>query len=197
MLSKEDKDRIRAEEIFRSEVQREIREGQNKKGLLANLFRFFNSSFGIWFLSAVVLSSSLYIYKDIQSGRAESAQAQLRINKIDMELKERIKGFEAILKTARTNNNMATAIRRLSESESVYSEFLQYSFTGLIKELIALVPIDEQEELEKVLAIAEKLKKDRQVLNKYENAANTDIKATKDEFSEYLRKDFKIRGWRR
>ncbi len=196
MLSKEDEDRIRAEEIFRSEVQREIQAGQNKKGLLANLFKFFNSSFGIWFLSAVVLSSALYIYKDIQVNRAVNAQTQLRINKIDMELKERIQGFETILKTARTNNNLSTAIRRLSESESVYSKFLKYSFTGLLQELIVLVPTDEQKELKKVLAIAVKLKKDRQVLNRYENAGNTDIKATKDELSGYLNKDFKIRDWR-
>ncbi|VAV84062.1 hypothetical protein MNBD_DELTA01-705 [hydrothermal vent metagenome] len=196
MLSKEDKDRIRAEEIFRSEVQREIQEGQNKKGLLTNLFKFFNSSFGIWFLSAVVLSSALYIYQDIQTTRAVNTQTQLRINKIDTELKERIHGFETTLKTARTSNNLATAIRRLSESESIHSEFLKYSFTGLLQELIFLVPTDEQKELKKVLAIAIKLKKDRQALNRYENARNTDIKASKDKLSRYLNKDFKIRGWR-
>ncbi|VAW67876.1 hypothetical protein MNBD_GAMMA09-183 [hydrothermal vent metagenome] len=197
MLSKEDKDRIRAEEIFRSEVQREIQAKQSKGGLPASLFRFFNSSLGIWFLSAVVLSSALYIYKDIQAGRAENAQVRLRINAVDMELKERIQGFETILKTARTNNNLAAAIRRLDESESIYSKFLQDSFTDLLKELIVLVPADEKGELKRALVIAGKLKKERQKLNRYKNAGDTDTGAAKDELSGYLNKDFKIRGWRR
>ncbi len=197
MLSKEDKDRIRAEEIFRSEVQREIKATQGKKGLPAGLFKFFNSSLGIWFLSAVVLSSALYIYKDIQAGRAENAQVQLRINRIDTELGDRIKGFETILKAARTNSNLAAAIRRLSESESVYSKFLQDSFTDLLQELIVLVPADEKNELKRALTIAGKLKKDRQALNRYNNAMNTDIGAAKDELSGYLNKDFNIRGWRK
>jgi hypothetical protein len=49
MLSNEEKNRIRAEEVFREEVRREL---ASKKG--GRVLTFLNSALGIWLLSTMV-----------------------------------------------------------------------------------------------------------------------------------------------
>src|SRR6266849_5483102 len=57
MLTSDDRERIRAEEIFRSEVREQLASdpGDGKQG--GPLWRFFNSPLGLWVLSSVALGA--------------------------------------------------------------------------------------------------------------------------------------------
>ena len=55
MLTSEQRASIRAEEIFRREVQRELASLQGDRRISRKLWDFFNTSLGIWFLSSIVL----------------------------------------------------------------------------------------------------------------------------------------------
>ena len=60
MLSKEDKDRIREEEIYRQEIRAEIeqkkeREREKSKYGRKKLWAFLNTAFGIWLLTTFIV----------------------------------------------------------------------------------------------------------------------------------------------
>jgi len=56
MLLEEEKERIRAEEIFRHEVRQKIEAEAPRHSRRKRLWTLLNSSFALWFLSSVVLS---------------------------------------------------------------------------------------------------------------------------------------------
>jgi len=58
MLTPEEKDKINAEEIFRSETRKHY-ESRNK----SKLWTFLNSGFGLWFLSSIVLGFVVWAYQ--------------------------------------------------------------------------------------------------------------------------------------
>ncbi len=81
-LSAQDKERIRAEEIFRDEVRRKIEADEAKKSPQDNLWSILNSSFAVWFLSSVVLAgitAAFAKYQKSHSARAQKSDIQRRL----------------------------------------------------------------------------------------------------------------------
>jgi hypothetical protein len=85
MLSEEDKQRIKEEEIFRSEVQKSL-SGQRPETAHKRLWAFFNTSLGIWVLSTIAVGLFGWMYAQWQVGQQNAEQ----IRKIDVEIHARI-----------------------------------------------------------------------------------------------------------
>ncbi|UII20846.1 hypothetical protein [Fulvivirga ligni] len=60
MLNQSDKERIKAEEIFRNEVRKELEQGKKN----SKFWVFLNSSFGIFILSSVLIGGLSFGYKE-------------------------------------------------------------------------------------------------------------------------------------
>lgn len=81
-LSDQDKAHIRAEEIFRDEVRRQIEADSAKKSAQDNLWSILNSSFAVWFLSSVVvagITAAFAKYQKSHSARAQKNDIQRRL----------------------------------------------------------------------------------------------------------------------
>jgi hypothetical protein len=94
VLSEEERERIRAEEIFREEVRRQlVAKTPPKRGFWKSgwqlMCQFMNSSFGIWLLSTVVVGAVTFEYtKNLeQSKAAESARDT--VQRLNVELSRR------------------------------------------------------------------------------------------------------------
>ena len=78
-MTEEDKERIRAEEIFREEVRRDITSRERRSRWQA-LIGFLNTSFGLWILTTLLVGGALYLY-----GRWETH------NRLDREISHRLR----------------------------------------------------------------------------------------------------------
>lgn len=141
MLPEEEKNRIRAEEIFRYEVRREIETRRPEDSRGKRLWSLVNSTFGVWLLSSVVLGGLTFAYTTYQQRSAE----EMRKAQTERHLKEEISG--------RISNGIATMHqdgRRIERGEQgrtmvmVYDEAISFlnnrvrNFQSLAIELGAL-----------------------------------------------------------
>lgn len=85
-LPKKQRDRIRAEEIYRAELRKELEQQQPAKSLGSQLWAVANSSFGIWLLSTVVLGLMVWSWTRIQEHRAEKKIAHEKRVKLTFEV---------------------------------------------------------------------------------------------------------------
>jgi hypothetical protein len=76
MLSEEDKERIRREEQFRNEVRSAMAPRAAPRTAADKLWAAANSSFGLWFLSAVLVGGLGKLYADHQAQQAELARQE-------------------------------------------------------------------------------------------------------------------------
>lgn len=83
MLLEENKTRIRAEEIFRQEVRREIESRKTEHSRGKQFWSLLNSSFALWFLSSVVLASltaAITMHQRSHADQMQKAEVQRRLN---------------------------------------------------------------------------------------------------------------------
>ncbi len=69
LLTEDDRNRIRAEEIFRAELREEF-----AKPKPSRWWTFLNSSFGLWFLGSVTLAGITWLYNNAVSARHASTE---------------------------------------------------------------------------------------------------------------------------
>jgi hypothetical protein len=89
-MTVEEKSKIKQEEIFREEVRKEFISKEEKK---SKIWTFANSSFFLWFLSAVVVGLGSYYYNQHQQDLVTESQRSRRINQLDFEIENRISDF--------------------------------------------------------------------------------------------------------
>jgi hypothetical protein len=122
VFSEEDKKRIRAEEIFRDEVRREIEGRGAKLSLAQKLWPLLNSSFAVWFLSSVVLAgltAAIARYQKGHRAQAQRAEIERRLNtEIGSRITESLVAMHLDLK--RIKNGQAFF------ASGVYSEALSF-----------------------------------------------------------------------
>ena len=98
----EDKSRIRLEEQFRLEIRRQFEEGSRHP---SQLWTFLNSTFGLWLMSAILVTWAGTIYTQSQNKRAEvekrqeaeKAEAQRNkelVERLDLEIAYRFSQFQ-------------------------------------------------------------------------------------------------------
>jgi len=92
LLTDADKQRIREEEIFRNETQKTLNPPVKENPV----WSFVNSSFGIWFLSTIVLSSGLWLF---QRGEEKEKERQ-RLYRTKAELMHNFYTFDDAINTA-------------------------------------------------------------------------------------------------
>jgi hypothetical protein len=95
MLSEEDKQRIREEEIFRDEVRRTL-----AKGSSSSKMAFLNSPFGIYLLSTVLIGLVSFAYTRWKEQYDASLAHREQIEKLQGEINFRVRQLDAALANA-------------------------------------------------------------------------------------------------
>jgi hypothetical protein len=140
MLSEDDKMRIREEEIFRAEVQKELTT-HNKNRVTT----FLNSSLGIWVLSTLVVGLFGWSYAQWQTSRQNIEQ----INKLDAEIEARIQSAQYRIGNldASSTATIYPANELLAPPTAeriIQSEFASRNLRSLVYELRGRVPANEE-----------------------------------------------------
>jgi hypothetical protein len=177
MLTEEESTRIRAEEIFRLEVRRELAASKPGRSVRDSFWSLLNSSFILWFLSSVVLASVTTAFTYYQSSRGEQIRKAELEGRLDTEISNRISLALAGLRTDQKSiehgkSYPANLIYRNTQSYldnffitdpsnrrdfSIYPEYRQRTFRSLIFELRTVVDSSMRPELTDVLAGYEQL----------------------------------------
>src|SRR4030095_6962544 len=141
MLTDEDKERIRDEEIFRAEVQKSLcSDGPNK------VIAFLNTSLGIWFLSTLVIGLFGWSYAKFQASRDNEEQ----IIKLDREILARIESAQYRISNlgVPAPQNVFPANELLAPptpERIVQTEYSGRNLRSLLYELRGRVPVEEEE----------------------------------------------------
>jgi hypothetical protein len=172
MLTEGEKIRIRNEEVFRTEVCRELEAKKPR-----SLWTLLNSSFALWFLSSVVLASLTTVFTYYQAKRAEQGRKIEIERRFETEINSRISlalrgahfdqsriahgkeySPESIYITAQSylDNSFTTSSSSLQDF-SVYPEYKGRTFRSLVSELRSVVNRARQSDLTNALEEYEKL----------------------------------------
>jgi hypothetical protein len=156
MLSNERKQQILDEEIYRSEVQIELKKKEKKK---SKTWEFMNSSFGIWLLSSVALGLITWGYTQISQSLAADKKNQAEIQKYDVEIPARINNYKVLLSHLKQNGDYYNANDEflLGGKYFVLPEFRDKSIKSLLLEQSLLVPNQRKEEIKKQINGIDKL----------------------------------------
>lgn len=88
MLTEDEKNKIKAEEIFRAEIQASLK--PKKEG---GLMGFLNSGLGIWFLSTIVIGLFTYFFNEYKENKKVDSERDIKIKQLDLEIENRISQF--------------------------------------------------------------------------------------------------------
>ncbi|UFS62354.1 hypothetical protein LOH54_11960 [Sulfurimonas sp. HSL-3221] len=97
-LLKNDKERIKREEIFREEVRKEIEKSRKPTTWYARILKFFNTPLGIWLLSTVVVGVLGWLISRWQSRLTEERKNKAKMEEIDLQIALRLKHLHISLK---------------------------------------------------------------------------------------------------
>jgi len=96
MITEEDKIRIKNEEIFRAEI-RESLDKTDSKSFWKKVWYLFNSPFGLWILSTVVVGLVAYFYNDMKLKSEISSNNAATMHKLSTETSHRLYKFRLSL----------------------------------------------------------------------------------------------------
>lgn len=96
MLSEKEKNLLKAEETFRIEVRKSL-EQKEKKTFWQKVWNFFNSSFGLWLLSTVVVGLIVSLYSDFRVERDITSRNAETMRKLTTEVSDRLQKFKSSL----------------------------------------------------------------------------------------------------
>lgn len=177
MLLEEEKNRIRAEEVFRQEVRREIEAGMPKQSRGKLFWSVLNSSFALWFLSSVViggLTAAVTMYQKSHSERMQKNSIQMRLNtEIGNRISEDLVALRLDTKTMESGkvffesaiynqaisylDNKVTNYNNKLLDFSIYPEYRSRSFRSLIYELSTVIERSDLPELQQAETTYKKL----------------------------------------
>lgn len=170
MLTEEEKERIRAEEIFRYEIQQQLTNERKKDSRLWNII---NSAFFLWFMSTIIVGvisvsySNFVKNREDQRRKEEAAQIieqekRVAARKIDAEVSNRLYYF-AQLSKFKEHDAPTNAIFILEKPSSVdypvsvFPEFANRNLQSLLWELLQVVPESEKKEVDLAYKQAQQL----------------------------------------
>jgi len=99
-LSDEDPACIKAEEIYRAEVRRSLEREMSvpkANGLSRRVFSFFNSAFGLWLLSTIVIGLVTFSYSKYNDARQVRVQKQLFEERLADEIGARVNDLASLV----------------------------------------------------------------------------------------------------
>jgi hypothetical protein len=173
VLTEEEKSRIRAEEIFRDEVRREL-ETKQPPSRAQKIWTFLNSSLALWFLSSVVLAGLTTAVTSYQARHTEHLRKAESERRLDTEISSRIGLALRVVRVQQAQvarggappdgYPYGTAIAYLDNSFantpwdfSIYPEYKARPFRSLISERASIANPSERFDLKEAMAIYDKL----------------------------------------
>lgn len=189
-LSEVERQRIRAEEIFRDEIQQKIRRVVPPKSNTSKFFSALNKPLALWFLSSVLLTGIGWAYTKWDETRTVREQNRIEVMQLDIEIYGRLMKSARRLGSARNTVGLRESIEILDKSSGVFPELENRSFEGILLILTWLVPEEEKADLENARAAYHELQKYRSSTT--EEAADAIVLVKR----KYLDKSFAIRQWR-
>jgi hypothetical protein len=103
-LTEDQQQRIKAEEIYRAEVQRQLKPPAPQTRW-AKLIAFLNTSLGLWLMSSVLLAGVTAGYSHLQAYNAARQQRQAKIEQLDSQLGMRLDYSLLLLQRAQSMNS--------------------------------------------------------------------------------------------
>jgi|GEM_PF-2170648 len=166
MLTDEEKNHIKLEEILRHEIRHQLR-NEADKSRWSRAWTFVNSAVFLWFLSTIVVGTIGLIYasseKQKENERRVYEQQQaiardklLSQRKLDAEISSRLSYFEFVL-DLRRDATAYLVLQKPSEAKypvNVFPEYASRSFQSLLWELQEVVPQNEKGEIEEAYEIS-------------------------------------------
>jgi hypothetical protein len=187
-LSPEEREHIRAEEIFRAEVRRDLEEQRKPKRLRASMWNFVNTSFGIWLLSSVGLASIVWGWTLSQESRQAEKADKERFARVNYEVYRDFWAFYGLIENSWNYDQYTEAHRKtLERPEYILSDFKDNTMEQLLWIMGQLPPSDNRARAEKLLRIVEAFRNDIGTLKDYGNLSP----AAKKEFDDRIRKTLK------
>lgn len=160
-LSEEARRRIRAEEIFRAEVRRELvtaESSQTQSGLAGLASHpLLNKPFVLWFLSSVVVATLGWMYSEWQDRREAATANRAEITRLEMEIFGRLERAKDRLGTASNPTGFREAVRFLDEGTGIIPALSERSFESLVVSLSWLGPETRETEVDRLLEVYESL----------------------------------------
>jgi hypothetical protein len=185
-LSAEARRRIRAEEVFRKEVQRELRPEESWPIKVSALL---NKPLTLWLLSSVFLGGLSWAYANWEEHRAARAETRAETRKLDIEVDGRLRRASTRLESAQNTVGLRDAIEMLDEGTGIFPELENRSLEGLLTQLTWLVPDEEKSKLENARKAYNELQQIRATGS--DDAAEIIARVKRDYFNGYLG----IREW--
>jgi hypothetical protein len=160
MLTKEDQERIRQEEIFRQEVRESLQEAKRPYAVGGRIWAIVNTSFGIWLLSTIVVGLFSWAYTNWEQRRSKQHEQNELIRKLDVEIPVRLQTSESLFDSASRAAGYYSAMRSLRvppDAIIVFPEFRDRPITALLSELLQQVPAAEKAEINEALRTLQRL----------------------------------------
>jgi hypothetical protein len=167
MLNNEERQRLRAEEIFRQEVRRDIEARSQDRSRRAKFWHALNTPFVLWVLSSIVIGSFGWAFSTFQASRDEKARSLELVRKLDTEIANRIQ--DALTSLAALGEQIKAShlifddhfmlaiplavLDRRPKSDlsdigaAIYPEFRERTFPSLVAELQRLISSSERPQL--------------------------------------------------
>ena len=142
MLSEQEKNRIRAEEIFRLEVRESLEDKSNQHKSKA-FWKLINSPFVLFLFSAIIISylPSYYAKRQVQEKtKVENAKFS---NKLDLEISARLNRYHILVVNPICMNDIFEAYKILN-TYTVFPEFRAHSLKSLLWQLENVVPENQK-----------------------------------------------------
>lgn len=156
------------EELYRAECRAEI-ERTNSDKSKSRVWAFLNSAFGLWFLSAVLISGAGTLISHIRTQQTETKRTTELIERLDIEISYRLsqvlsrlyeltdKTKDPKLSSAHTPDEVARVLALLVEPRAdkyppLFSEFAGVGLPGLLAELRRNLPESERQDVDIAIA---------------------------------------------
>lgn len=161
-LSEEDREHIRAEEIFRHEVRVSLADQADRPGVLA----FLNSALGIWLLSTLVVGFGSWAYATYLEHLEQRREQVATLARLNTEMRGRVRSFGLDLERMENWSQALRALQNLRTGTHVYPEYANWSTELLVSEIRnlsgedtaelsrALNFLDELNQIERALSVS-------------------------------------------
>lgn len=151
VISNRYRHRIRAEEIYRAQVQKEITKEKESKTTVGKGLEFLNSAFFIWLMSSVFLTFITWSYSTWQAKTETEKQKSERAEKLRTELLFRTADLRLELRGLKEDEfNVKTSVESLlapsGAARAIVHEFADRSTESLLYEFAETVRGDKDSE---------------------------------------------------